>query len=210
MSSAMAPGAWAPAVFEHEVVCLFVDWRNRDAMTRVLLPQDAVFLSRGFSETVAAAVQVAGGIECDAGASSIVAVFDSRAQAGFAMACRTALGAARRLDQALTALADRWNNEFGVTADFALCAHVGSAALGEIGSPTSSRLTLAGPVVESARRLRFAASAQGTRIAVSADVLRAAGASAVEIAALSVETTDGMKWSPAATLAALPNHLFAA
>ena len=164
----------APLAVEKDVVLVCVDWRNRDAIARTLLPHDAVFLSRHFGDAVAAAVLAAGGIECDASADGTVAVFGVDVE--LARASRDALSAAQRIDAALTALAVRWETEFGVMPDFATCVHAGSAALGDIGSESSRRVTAAGPAVDTARRLRAVAATSGTRILLSVDVLQHAGA----------------------------------
>ena len=164
----------APLAVEKDVVLVCVDWRNRDAIARTLLPHDAVFLSRHFGDAVAAAVLATGGIECDASADGTVAVFGVDVE--LARASRDALSAARRIDAALTALAVRWESEFGDMPDFATCVHAGSAALGDIGSESSRRVTAAGPAVDTARRLRAVAATSGTRILLSVDVLQHAGA----------------------------------
>jgi adenylate cyclase len=60
------------------IALVWVDWRNRGAIAHQLLPQDAVFLSKLFSETVVLTVDAAGGTECDPSAGSTVAAFGYR------------------------------------------------------------------------------------------------------------------------------------
>jgi adenylate cyclase len=103
-----------PLAVEQEVVLVCVDWRNRDAIARTLLPHDAVFLYRLFGDAVSNAVQASGGIECDPGAGSVVAVFG--VDLDLPRACRDALSGARRMESTLSELAGRWEAEFGVEA----------------------------------------------------------------------------------------------
>jgi adenylate cyclase len=186
---------------EQDVALVCVDWRNRGAIAHQLLPQDAVFLSRSFSETVALAVHAASGAECDPSADSTVAAFGVGVDPS--AACRSALSTAHGIDRALSDLADRWKGEFGVVPDFALCVHVGPAAIGEIGAGTSRRYTAAGPAVDTALRLRAAAARNGAHVVVSVDVLARAGARPAVLAGLAVEKVDGIASPPVVELASL-------
>jgi adenylate cyclase len=190
----------APTV-EREVALVAVDWRNRDAVARGLLPQDAVFLSRLFSETVAASVRAAGGTECDPSACSTVAVFGTDVDPS--MACRGALSGARSVDHALSGLSVRWQAEFGVVPDFALCIYAGPAAIGEIGDEMSRRYTAAGPAVDMAQRLRASALRRGAHILVSVDVLQRAGAPPAAFAGLNIDRMDEVPSLPVVALASL-------
>jgi adenylate cyclase len=194
-------GSQPPTALEQDVVLVCVDWRNRDAIARTLLPQDAVFLSRLFSESVAATVHAAGGTECDPSASGTVAVFGVGVD--LSLACRGALSAACRVDRALSDLAGRWKSEFGVVADFALCMHVGSAALGEVGTDASLRFTAAGPAVDTAQRLRAAARRKGAHILLSIDALHQAGAQPAVLAQLDIDEIDEVARLPVVALASL-------
>jgi adenylate cyclase len=190
-----------PTTVEQGLALVCADWRNRDAIARTLLPQDAVFLSRLFSESVAATVRAAGGTECDPSASGTVAVFGVGMD--LSLACRSALSAACRVDHALSDLAGRWKAEFGVVPDFALCVHVGSAALGEIGAEPSHRFTAAGPAVDTAQRLRAAAIRKGAHILLSIDVLHQAGVQPALLADLDIDETAEVARLPVAALASL-------
>jgi adenylate cyclase len=195
---------------EQDVVLVCVDWRNRGAIARQVLPQDAVFLSRLFSETAALVVHAAGGTECDPSAGSTVAAFGIGVD--LPVACRSALAAAHSIDHALSDLASRWKGDFGVVPDFALCVHVGPAAIGEIGVEVSRRFTAAGPAVDTALRLRAAAARKGTHVLVSVDVLERAGAAPAALAGLDVEKVDGIASLPVVELTSLDRvkALFAA
>jgi len=178
-----------PLAVEQEVVLVCVDWRNGEAIASTLLPHDAVFLSRLFANAVTTAISAAGGIECDPRAGSTVAVFGI--DVDLPRACRSALSGARRIESALSELSDHWEAEFGVTPDFAICVHAGSAALGEIGADGSRRLTAAGPAVDTARRLRAVAASKDTRILLSVDVLEHAGAQPALLQGLSIHKMPG-------------------
>ncbi|HEY2559646.1 MAG TPA: 2Fe-2S iron-sulfur cluster-binding protein [Caldimonas sp.] len=186
---------------EQDIALVWVDWRNRAAISPRLLPQDAVFLSKLFSDTVALAVDTAGGTECDPSAGSTVAAFGIGVD--LPVACRNALSAAHCIDRALASLADRWKSEFGVVPDFALCIHVGPAAIGEVGTGTSRRFTAAGPLVDTAQRLRAAAARSAAHILVSVDVLERAGAEPAALAGLDIERVDGVASLPVVELPSL-------
>jgi adenylate cyclase len=158
---------------EQDVVLVCVDWRNRDALSHSVLPQDAVFLARRFHHTVSTHEREDGGIECDRSANATTVVFGVGID--LTMACRRALAAAHAVEQALFDLSDRWNVEFGVEADFAICVHMGPAAIGNMGTASAHSFTVAGPAVEAAQRLRAAAATNGTRMVVSAEVLQLGG-----------------------------------
>jgi len=177
-----------PAV-EQEVVLVCVDWRNSEAIASTLLPHDAVFLARMFGNAVTTAILEAGGIECDPRADGTVAVFGI--DLDLPRACRIALSGTRRIESALSELSSHWEAEFGVMPDFAICMHVGSAALGEIGADGSRRLTAAGPAVDATRQLRAAAARKGTRILLSVDVLEHAGAQPGLLQGLSIHKMPG-------------------
>ena len=112
-------------------------------------------------------------MECNRGADASTVAFGVGVD--LRLACRRALSAAHELERALSGLAERWKVVFGVTADFAICVHLGNAAIGSTGPAFARRFTAAGPAVEAARRARAAAAAKGTRIVVALDVLRRAG-----------------------------------
>jgi len=196
-----APSDPPPTAVEQDVVLVCVNWRNRDAVSRTILPQDAVFLSGLFCESVAANVRAAGGTECDTSATGTIAAFGVGMD--LPLTCRRALLAAHRVDRALSELAVRWNVEFGAVPDFALCVHTGAAALGEIGSVASRRFTVAGPAADTARRLRAVALRKGAHILLSVEVLRKAGAPPAVLAGLDIDEIDEMGRLPIATLASL-------
>ncbi len=184
------PIARAPRTIEQDVALLCVDWRGRDAVLAGLLPQDAVFLSRLFREATDAVIVAAGGTESDSAAGSTMALFGVGSGSDIAAACRAALAAARSLEQALAELAGGWQGEFGVVADFGLCVHVGPVAIGEFGIESARRFTTAGAAVETLTRMRALAAGSGTRVLVSLDVLRRAGASSDALAAMNAERLD--------------------
>lgn len=156
---------------EQDVVLVCVDWRNREPLARAVLPQDAVFLAADFRRCVTLEGRGHEGLECNSSVDATVLVFGIGIDP--TLACQRALSAASDAERALSELADRWNAEFGVTADFSICIHRGPAAIGGIGGTTARRYAAAGPAVDDARRLRSAPTA--SRIMVSIDVLRHSG-----------------------------------
>jgi adenylate cyclase len=176
---------------EQDLVIVCVDWRNRAALARSMLPQDAVFLAGHFHDTVSLHAREEGGLECDRSANASAFVFGVGID--LTIACRRALSVAHDVEQALSDLTDRWRNEFGVTADFAICVHVGPAAIGDMGSGLSRGLIAAGPAVEAAQSLRMAAATNRTRIVVSVDVLRQCGAHPAVLEGLDLHEMDGAR-----------------
>jgi adenylate cyclase len=158
---------------EQEVVLVCVDWRNRDALSHSVLPQDAVFLSSRFHHAASTEGCEESGFECDRSGNATTIVFGVGID--LTLACRRALSAAHEVEQALSDLGDRWNVAFGIKADFAVCVHMGPAAIGTLGTASAPSLTAVGPAVEAARRLRAAAATNGARVVVSVEVLRRGG-----------------------------------
>lgn len=176
---------------EQEIVLVCVDWRNRDALTRSMLPQDAVFLTARFHDIASPQDREDGGAECDRCANASTVAFGIGIDPK--LACRRALSAACDVEQALSDLSDHWSVEFGIMADFALCVHLGNAAIGHAGTTSARGFTAAGPAIEAARRLRAAAATKGTRIVVSVDVLRQSGLHPAVLESLDLHEMDGAK-----------------
>jgi class 3 adenylate cyclase len=68
---------FASAIEEREVVALQVTWRNRAVFARSHLPQDVVYLSRLFVETVGGALDASGGIVGETNVDGVTAVLRS-------------------------------------------------------------------------------------------------------------------------------------
>jgi class 3 adenylate cyclase len=103
-------------------------------------------------------------------------------------------------------LGDRWNVAFGTKADFAVCVHIGPAAIGTLGTASARSLTAAGPAVEAARRLRAAAATNGARMVVSVEVLPRSGVDPNVLERLDLQEMAGAKGVRVAALVSL-QHL---
>jgi len=89
---------------------------------------------------------------------------------------RCASGRACRAERALAALAELCTRQFGARPGFALCAHLGVAALGESGDEPAHPPAAAGPAVREAQQLARAGAQAGAHVVVSLALLRQAGA----------------------------------
>ena len=122
----------ATAVDERDLVVVHVAWRNRPVFARSHLPQDVVYLSRRFIETVAGALDASGAMVSETRVDGVTALFGL---AGATATARThALAAAVAIDRALAGLRRRHEAEFGAPADFTILMHEGHGAV--IGDPS--------------------------------------------------------------------------
>lgn len=184
----------APAL-EQVLAGLLVAWVDRDALLHSLLPQDAVFLSMRFNDCIANTLEAAGGgLECNAEARGLVAVFG--VGAALPAACRSALAAAEALDRELKALAAGWQGEFGVTPRFVIALHAGPVAIGEAGHARGR--TAAGPLVDALARLARLASDGGFAIALSQRLQQPSGIDFASTAGIEPLPADGLPWWPLA------------
>ncbi len=156
---------------EHDVALLLVTWRNRDASLKGRLPQDVVFVSKVFAESVAGALLAAHCDEIDILGADVLAVF-GLADA-IVPACRTALMAAESVERALVHLERQFASDFGLAAKFSYYVDAGHAAIGHVGAQEPRRLVVAGEPMDKLSALRTAAGA--ARSVISATVLELAG-----------------------------------
>ena len=137
--------------FERNLALVAVRWRNRAEFVERQMPQDVVYATRLFRETVATALRAAGGDELDAAADRVVAAF-GLAEA-FAPSCRAALAVAERLEPALSRLQAALGDTFATRADFALCVHAGQATIAWTGAGDARRALVAGAPIDALDRL---------------------------------------------------------
>ncbi len=166
----------ASAIDEREVVVLQVAWRNRALFARSHLPQDVVYLSRLFVETVAGALDASGGTVGETNVDGVTAVFGLTG--GIDVARRQALAAAGAIDAALDGLRRRYAAEFGAPADFAVIVHQGHGAIGEGSGRAAGSLLAAGEAFDTLALLRTTDAGANAAIVVSASALGSAGAAA--------------------------------
>jgi adenylate cyclase len=155
-------------VEERDLAVVGVEWCNRARFARGHLPQDVVYLSALFSETVGAAVQATGGTVSAMSVDSVMAVFGLHGD--LTDACRQALEAAVSIDRALADLKRRYAAEFGVPAEFAVVVHAGHGAIASVQSADGDRLLTAGEVFDSVQAMRTSPSGVRPPIVVSARV----------------------------------------
>jgi adenylate cyclase len=159
------------ATAEHDVALLLVTWGNRDAQVKGRLPQDVIFLSKLFAETVTGALRAAHCDEVDTLGAKVLAVFGL--SESLAPACRTTLAAMRSVERALTHLERQWMQDFRMATQFTIYAHAGPAAVGHVGTQDPRRLVVAGEAIDTLDALRAAAGP--VRSVVSAKLLELAG-----------------------------------
>ncbi len=164
------------APVECDIALLLVDWRDREAFARAHLPQDVVYVTQLFCAVVDSAVRATRGAASEYTGADAAAVFGIAREP--ADACRDALAAADALAGALAELSGRLAAEFRAGADFALCLHVGHAAVASTGPSEASRLLVAGEAVAVANRLRAVAAELRAAVVVSAEFLQRAVARA--------------------------------
>ncbi len=183
--AAAREGGEAPV--ERDVALLAVAWRNRDAFAQAHLPPDVVYVSGLFSEVCNSTTRAAGGTQGELTAAGSLAIFGLAGEAS--QACRDALAAAAAVERALDALAARLWKEFRASPDFALCLHAGPAAIAS-GPADTTQLIVAGTAPDALTGMQAATAERGFRIAVSEDLLRAAGVA-----------TGGIDWQDVAPVA---------
>lgn len=154
------------AVQERDLAVVDVEWCNRAHFARGHLPQDVVYLSGLFGETVGAAAHAIGGTVSAMNVDTVTAVFGL--QHGQSEACRRALEAAISIDRALARLTQRCAAEFGAPAEFSVVVHAGHGAVASVQGPEGTRLLTAGEVFSNLPALR--AAHPGAPIVVSARV----------------------------------------
>jgi adenylate cyclase len=168
----LSPAAQA-TLAEREVVILFADLRRWTGIAEKHLPYDLAYVLNEYFAAVGDAVREAGGIPNQFIGDSVMAIFGMAADLG--TASRQALAAARGIEARMQALNDRLQSEFGHRLGFGIGIHAGHAAVGEVGYRDVRTLSAVGDAVNTASRLQELTRQHGVRLAVSADVARAAG-----------------------------------
>ena len=154
------------AVAEHDLVVVFVAWRNRHVFARGHLPQDVVYLSRLFVETVAGALV----------ASRRHGQRDARRRRHRAVRARRrsrrrARARARRRDRdrpRARGPAPALCAEFGAPADFTIFVHEGPGAVSGDPSPQAGHLLAAGEAFDTIAALSTADLGRHAAIVVTA------------------------------------------
>ena len=196
---AAAPATLLPASVrngvERDIVIMLVDWRGRTAFAERHLPQDVLYFARLFGEAVASAARDGDEAHCEIGGDDVTVFFGLNDD--LAHACRRALQAAARVEQALEAFAKRHAREFGDSARFAVVMHAGHAAVGDIGFEDVHRLVAVGAATDTANRMRERAAQLGAGFIVSGAVIDGAAAKVASDDARRIEIA-----APGSTVAA--------
>jgi len=173
-----APAALLPVSarnsVERDIVVMLVDWCGRTAFAKRHLPQDVLYFTQLFAETVVTAVCAKVEAHCEISGDEVVVLFGLNDD--FARACRSALEAAASVERALDAFGIRHEREFGDTARFTVVIHAGHAAVGDIGFQNAHRLEAVGAATDTANRLRARAVELGSKFIVSSAVIGGAAA----------------------------------
>jgi adenylate cyclase len=156
---------------ERDVVVMFCDFLNRQALAGEQLPQDLLYLLTLYSEALSEAIRAAGGTLTTIGSDGVCALFGLDREP--TRAARLALQAAGGIERALSDLDNRLGHERRL--HISLSIHAGRAVVGEIGSDDPPAMMALGEAVDVANELRKAAAAHKSAFAISEPVTTAAG-----------------------------------
>src|SRR5262245_12993865 len=160
-----------PLDSERDVVLLFCDFANSEALTRDYMAHDALFAFKRYAESACQAIRSAGGTICYVEHDSIFALFGLSGDLDHASRC--ALTATADIERALRDLNDRLGREWGCRAEIAVSIHAGRVALSKIGQLTDL-IIAAGDALKVVAEMRKLAVAGQKPYAVSAPVFAAA------------------------------------
>jgi adenylate cyclase len=163
-------GAGRQETIERRVALIAVTWHDRAAFAQGRLPQDVVFMSRLFAETVGADLRAAGADAVDVAGDGVLCVFGL--STALMPAARKALVAVESLQRVLDHLETRCNGDFNADARLSVCVHVGHAAVGYMGAQDARRPVVAGEAMQSLQIM--CANAGDRRTVISDAVFEAA------------------------------------
>jgi adenylate cyclase len=158
---------------EREVVVMFCDFLNRDALAHEQLPQDLFYVLTLYGEALGNAIRAADGTLSTVGLDSICALFGLEGELGPAARC--ALQAAGAIESAISDIDNRLGRQGNRKMNIAVSIHAGRAVVGEVGSTDPPAVMAVGAAVDVTNELRKAAVARGKSFAISEPVTTAAG-----------------------------------
>jgi adenylate cyclase len=164
---------------ERLVAALFCDLRGFTQLSESKLPYDVVFLLNRYFSMVDRAVTESGGVVDKFIGDGAIALFGL--ETGFDVGCRQALAAAARLSDELRGLNLSLAAELDRPLRVAMGLHGGTAIVGRMGSGRAAGLTAIGDTINTASRLEGLAKQRNVELAVSADLVRAAGADCTDL-----------------------------
>ena len=177
------------AVAERDLVVVHVAWRNRRVFARGHLPQDVVYLSRLFVETVTGALVATGGTVSETRGDAVTALFGLAGEA--APARGYARAAAIAIDCALAGLRRRYEAEFGAPADFTIFLHEGQGAVSSDPSPPAGHHLAAGEAFDTIAALRTADLGRHAAIVVTTHAAEGLALDTADAAWRMVAPADG-------------------
>lgn len=170
---------------EQLVAALFCDLRGFTQLSENKLPYDVVYLLNRYFAMVDKAVTQSGGVVDKFIGDGAIALFGLDVE--FGLGCRQALTAAARLSEELKDLNQSLAAELDKPLRLAMGLHGGPAIVGQMGSGRAAGLTAIGDTINTASRFEGLAKQRNVELAVSADLVRAAGADCVDLQSEHVE-----------------------
>lgn len=158
---------------ERMVAALFCDLRGFTQLSERKLPYDVVFLLNRYFATVGEAVAGAGGTVDKFIGDGAIALFGL--ETDLPVACHQALQAAVKLGEGIEELNAAFSSELDAPLRIAMGLHAGPAIVGQMGHGRVSSVTAVGDTINTASRLEGLAKERNVQLAVSADVVTAAG-----------------------------------
>lgn len=180
---------------EQDVTIMFVDLRNFTGMTESQFAYDVVHLLNQYLDRVSAAIRAEGGHVDKFIGDGIMAIFGM--DTGAATGARQALKACRQIEKVMQALNAEKGPQFRDPIRLGVGLHLGQAILGRIGAAGAggarTNITALGDVVNTASRLETENKAHGSFLAVSAEVIEAAGATISDAHPLDIQVRGKAK-----------------
>ena len=161
-----------------EAVIVFAELRNFTRMSEMLEPQKVLSLASEFFALVASAVQEQGGELLALHNDEQMAMFRS---GNLARDAQQAVAAAQRVQREFGALAETWEQEYGLRAAVSMGVHLGEAVFGMAGPAGAEQFVAFGDCVSIAERLVHRARAG--EFVFSQAVMDALSAAGVELEA---------------------------
>lgn len=144
------PAQRLQAAVREEAVILFAELRNFTRMSEMLDPARVLALADQFFECAARVVQASGGETTSVYNDSLVAAFRGGRAAEQA---RAAVRAAQSLAGEFDAVAQIWEQDYGLRAAIALGVHLGEVVFGEAGPAANRGRIVFGDCVSIAERV---------------------------------------------------------
>lgn len=158
--------------YERDVVLLYCDIIDRDALDRDQLAHDLLFVLRRFTKRACEAISSRGGTVRFISDDGLCGLFGLAGS--FERAARNAIAALSEIDRALQELHLDIGGRSGVAAKIVVSAHAGHLTVKHLDEAEDTVL-IAGDAVLAARSFRRTATAAGKTFALSGALLTAAG-----------------------------------